>query len=270
MLRKIYFFLCVIGIDLRKTFRSLRGMSQYLTNLTLISRKLRLAEGHFSISSLVPCLHDRYDTSGTASGQYFHQDLLVAQKIYKAKPERHVDVGSRVDGFVAHIATFRPIEVLDIRPLESKVKNIIFRQFDLTQILPEFREFCDSLSCLHALEHIGLGRYGDEVEPDGYLKAWRNLFSMIKPGGRLYFSVPIGPQRIEFDAHRVFSIPYLLKMINGNYEILDFSYIDDKGDLITGVKSELLGPKAGNNFGCKYGCGVFELKKVGDNKNLTL
>ena len=80
----------------------------------------------------------------------------------------------------------------------------------MSEIPPGLAESTDSLSCLHALEHFGLGRYGDPVDYDGYLKGFDNLYRILKPGGRLYFSVPMGPQRIEFDAHRVFSMAYLL------------------------------------------------------------
>ena len=96
--------------------------------------------------------------AGSAAGQYFHQDLLIAQRIFEAKPARHVDVASRIDGFVAHLGVFRQVEVFDIRPLTTSARNIIFRRCDLTaDIEPEFVDYCDFISCLHALEHFGLG-----------------------------------------------------------------------------------------------------------------
>jgi len=68
------------------------------------------------------------------------------------------------------------------------------------------------------MEHFGLGRYGDPVNYDGYLLGLNNLYQILKIGGKLYFSVPIGPQRIEFDAHRVFSLSYLLELFYGKYK----------------------------------------------------
>jgi len=52
-------------------------------------------------------LTDRFDPGGDASGHYFHQDLIVARRIFERDPRKHVDVGSRIDGFVAHLAVFR-------------------------------------------------------------------------------------------------------------------------------------------------------------------
>jgi len=176
-------------------------------------------------------------------------------------PQMHYDVGSRIDGFVAHIASFRKIYVLDIRHLQSKTSNIIFEQQDFMASLKDnLRECTDSLSCLHALEHFGLGRYGDSLDYNGYLKGLDNLYWMLKPNGKLYFSVPIGKQRIEFNAHRIFSVKYLLGLFNGRYEIDNFSYVDDVGDLHENV--ELNQMNIENNFNCKYGCGIFEMRKV--------
>jgi len=85
--------------------------------------------------------------------------------------------------------------------------------------------YCDSISCLHALEHFGLGRYGDRIDYQGHLLGWNNIYKILKRGGNFIFSVPIGIQRIEFNAHRVFSIEYLLTMIKGRYQIDSFSYV---------------------------------------------
>ena len=78
-----------------------------------------------------PCLFDKHEAGGIASGHYFFQDLIVAQKIFLRNPVKHVDIGSRIDGFVAHVATFREIEVFDIRPIQSIINNIKFKKADL-------------------------------------------------------------------------------------------------------------------------------------------
>src|ERR1700693_5429947 len=125
-------------------------------------------------------LSDYGDQAGIASGHYFHQDLLVASLIHNRNPRRHIDVGSRIDGFVAHVAAFRNIEIIDIRPLKpTGHKNILSLQADLmneSQVLPT----ADSVSCLHAIEHFGLGRYGDPLDPDGHKKGFKNLLRMLE------------------------------------------------------------------------------------------
>ena len=120
--------------------------------------------------------------------------------------------------------------------------------------------YCDSVSSLHAIEHFGLGRYGDVVDYEGHVKGLNNISKILKKGGRFYFSVPIGPQRIEFNAHRVFSVKYLVELLEEQYIIDSFSYVNDSGDLI--VDAHLTAHDIQNNFSCNYGCGIFELKKL--------
>ncbi|MBP6793489.1 MAG: DUF268 domain-containing protein [Saprospiraceae bacterium] len=206
------------------------------------------------------CLNDRYDKSGTLSGQYFHMDLHVAQRIFLNQPIKHVDVGSNIQGFVAHVASYREIEIFDIRPNESNVKNISFRQADFSNPVSLPEGYTDSLSCLHAIEHFGLGRYGDSIDPDGHLKGLDNMYKLIKPGGKFYFATPIGPQRIEFNAHRVFSLKYLMNLFNGKYRIEQFSYVDDRGDLYTDLT--ITDAVINSNCNCRYGCGIFEMVKI--------
>ncbi len=214
----------------------------------------------FTFGRFYPCFEDRFQESGTASGHYFHQDLLVAGEIFKNNPIKHVDIGSRMDGFVSHVASFRQIEFVDIRNLSTQIDNIHFIQGNIMDDNLNLKDYCDSISCLHALEHFGLGRYGDRIDYRGHLKGWNNIHKILKKRGKFYFSVPIGEQRIEFNAHRVFSMAYLLKMIQGLYQIDAFSYVNDTGDLVKNAKITEEAIK--NNFSCRYGCGIFELTKL--------
>jgi hypothetical protein len=121
-------------------------------------------------------------------------------------------------------------------------------------------QYTDSISCLHAIEHFGLGRYNDSIDADGHIKGLDTIYHTLKQGGKFYFSTPIGPQRIEFNAHRVFSVQYLLDLFKGKYLIDSFSFIDDSGDLHKDI--ELTKDLIDSNCDCTYGCGVFELSKL--------
>lgn len=236
----------------------LKGMPAFLREYRQIRRQAVPAD--FPFGAFYPCLEDRRQESGTATGHYFHQDLLVAGRIFQNNPVRHVDIGSRIDGLVAHVGSFRQIEVLDIRDLHSPDNNIRFRQADLMDRDFSWVDYCDSVSCLHALEHFGLGRYGDRIDYRGHLTGWENIYRMLKADGKFYFSVPIGEQRIEFNAHRVFSVPYLLKMMEKRFRLDAFSYVNDVGDLVR--DPTLTDEAVGNSFSCHYGCGIFELTKL--------
>ena len=190
------------GFDPRVFLRSLRGLPIYIKDWRKFSK------GYSGTLNFMPCLHDRYKEGGTTKSEYFWQDLLVARWIFAAKPLRHVDIGSRVDGFVAHVASFRDIEVSDVRPISTQIPGVVFKQADLmrTHSLPESGGgYCDSLSCLHALEHFGLGRYGDPIDPRGHERGIANMAALLQPGGTFYLSTPIGRERVEFNANWVFN-----------------------------------------------------------------
>jgi SAM-dependent methyltransferase len=256
-LRTLHNWVTILGVNPLTTLRTIRGLPFYFHDLRLLLSQRRKAAAPFSMGPAFVCVGEKFGEGGTAKGHYFHQDLLVAQRIHLHAPERHLDVGSRIDGFVAHVASFRPIEVMDIRPIRSQITNLRFVQGDLMKALPaDLAARTDSLSCLHALEHFGLGRYGDPIDHDGYLKGLENLAQMLRPAGRLYLSVPIGPQRIEFNAHRVFSVAYMLELLSKHFDVTRFAFVDDDGDLHDDVPLEASAVM--QNFGCRYGCGIFE------------
>lgn len=248
----------LFGFDPKRFINSTRGLGFYFRDYSII-KKQKGTDSAFYFGRRYPILGERFSKSGVMSGQYFHQDLLVARKIYLNNPPHHLDIGSRTDGFVAHVAVFREIEIIDIREQTSKVKNILFRKADLMQLPNDMIDAYVSVSSLHAIEHFGLGRYGDPIDYEGYLKAIRNITRILKSSGKFYFSVPIGKQRIEFNAQRVFSVRYLLDLFKENYTIDSFSYVDDNGDLFENI--ELNQIEIDKNYGCYYGCGIFEMTK---------
>ncbi len=249
-----------LGVRPGVGLRAARSLSWFLDDLREFKRQSAAISSDLPWGPLSPSLDDKGQPGGTASGHYFHQDLLVARRIFARNPERHIDVGSRVDGFVAHVASFRNIEVIDIRPSLATVPNVTFTTGDLTALPDSLRGVADSVSCLHALEHFGLGRYGDPIDPSGHLKGIAGLRELLRPGGTLYLSVPIGPSRVEFNSQRVFSVPYMLEKLASSFEVLAFSYVDDGGALHENVA---LDESAGTSYGCKYGCGIFELRHSG-------
>jgi hypothetical protein len=208
----------------------------------------------------LPILTEWNDASGSV-GAYFLQDQTVARWIFDSGPQRHVDVGSRLDGFVGNLSVFREVEVVDIRPHPATIKNIKFHQMDLMLELPGNWIHCtDSLSCLHTIEHFGLGRYGDAINPAGHLAGLTQLKDMVAPGGMMYLSTPIGPQRIEFNAHRVFAAQTLINWFAAGWIIEKLAIIDDQDTLHEEVDWQ--SDEVESNFGCNLGVGIIAARKV--------
>jgi SAM-dependent methyltransferase len=155
-----------------------------------------------------PCLWDVVGHT-PVDPTYFYQDTWAARKIFEAHPAFHVDIGSTAL-LVGVLAQFTAVCSLDIRPLSVKLAGLSpCRGNGLS--LPLASASVKSLSSLCVLEHIGLGRYGDSLDPTGSERAARELQRVLAPGGDLYVSVPIEDRdRTYFNAHRAFSVSSFL------------------------------------------------------------
>ena len=253
MLKLTNSLLSTFGFNLKKFFYSITSLHLFFFNL------LKYIKKGGKINGILPILGQHKETSGKIDKHYFFQDYLVSSYIYSAKPKKHIDVGSRLDGFVSSVAVYRNIEVIDIRNNDTNLKNIRFHKGDINNIDSSFYNSTDSLSCLHTVEHIGLARYGDSPDPKGHIKAFKNLLKILKPNGLLYLSFPISSEdKVYFNAHRVFH-PLSIFQWSSNISIknlIRFDWIDDAGKLHLNSKLKI-------NFSkIKYGCGIYTLKKI--------
>lgn len=151
-----------------------------------------------------PIVTDKYAQAGEI-GNYFWQDLWAARLIVGQGVKEHFDIGSRLDGFIAHLlAAGIDVTMIDVREFPGEVERLHTIVDDATTLHQIKDESVDSMSALCSLEHFGLGRYGDPIDPEACFKCFENIQRKLKKGGHLYISVPIGKERVEFNAHRVF------------------------------------------------------------------
>ncbi len=221
----------MLGVDVERAVSTVRSLPRFARDAIAYWRAREEADGFpLALRNIVPMLTDFADQAGTASGDYFHQDLWAAKRVFAHRPVRHVDVGSRVDGLVSHLLCFMDVEVVDIRPLDSEVAGLRFVQDDALSLAKFADESVPSLSCLHALEHFGLGRYGDPIAPNGWRRGIDTLQRVLAPGGRLYFSVPIGREHLAFNAQRVFAPSTILRSFT-RLSLRSASVVDESGRL---------------------------------------
>lgn len=200
-----------------------------------------------------PCF-DWSSEAGTLDEHYFLQDLYMATQVLRSHPEKHYDIGSRIDGFIAHLLTAMEVTLIDIRPLAFEVTGLHFLQGNATSLEKLSDASVESLSSLHALEHFGLGRYGDPIDPDAWIKALNEMQRVVKPGGKLYLSVPIGDEeKLCFNAHRIFS-PKTIVDCCSQMELEEFVYIRDMKLYKVDIDNSC------NKYG-SYSCGLFIFRK---------
>ena len=191
------------GIDPVLMFRGIGSVARYVGDLRKF-KSAALRQGYVGkIISVSPALLDFAENAGSADGHYFWQDLYCAQWITTRNPKSHLDIGSRIDGFVAHLLTGREVTVMDIRNIESNIPNLKFVQADLQSASSKPGTSYDSVSSLHSIEHFGLGRYGDPLDIEGHKKGLINISKLVNSSGYLYISFPIGAPAIQFNQQRI-------------------------------------------------------------------
>jgi len=195
-----------------------------------------------------PCLDD-YTSTTAFDAHYLYHPAWAARIIAETRPRLHVDISSKLD-FCAMLSAFVPTEFYDLRPAQVDLSNLVCKRADLTA-LPFPDDRIESLSCMHVVEHIGLGRYGDPIDPEGDLKAISELKRVLARGGSLLFVAPVGKPLLRFNAHRIYSPEQIMRWF-GELQLQGFALIDDTGRFTDGAD---LARAASQEYGC--GCWWF-------------
>jgi hypothetical protein len=120
----------------------------------------------------------------------------------------------------------------------------------------------DSAISISSVEHSGLGRYGDELDPDGDIKSMALLRERLNHNGLCFLAVPIGKDQILWNAHRVYGNIRFKKLIDG-FEILQSFGLDYDNDFQTDEHLRRINGKKPSRPGTSGGAHqpVFVLRK---------
>ncbi|HTF03670.1 MAG TPA: DUF268 domain-containing protein [Bacteroidia bacterium] len=236
---------------IRMYLKNKRAQSAFRKQLTVFRESEAKTTRRFPLreEDLYPCLTDNTPFTGFDRHYVFHV-AWACRIVQKVNPSVHIDFSSSLY-FCTTVSAFVPTKFYDFRPAQLNLEGLESLQGDLTKInFPD--NSVESLSCLHTIEHVGLGRYGDPIDYDGDLKAIAELKRVVKPGGSLLFVTPVGKPRIQYNAHRIYSYDQVLDYFSG-FELREFSLVPDteaQGGLIRNATKALSDQQA-------YGCGCF-------------
>lgn len=234
---------------LKKIFNLLKSFAI----LTDIRKFKTFNDGRFKIKllNLKPYINDKTILTDFDL-HYIYHPAWAARILARTKPLEHTDISSTLT-FSTIISAFIQTKFYDYRPANLFLENLTCTSIDLNS-LPFKNNSINSLSCMHTVEHIGLGRYGDAIDPAGDLKAIKELKRVLSINGNLLFVVPIGRPKIVFNAHRIYSYEQILSYFS-DLTLKEFTLISEKQKrIIINANPEL----AKNE---KYACGCFWFTK---------
>jgi SAM-dependent methyltransferase len=207
-----------------------------------------------SLRNLYPILNENIKET-CFDRHYIYHTAWAARKVKEINPKKHIDISSSLY-FSAIVSAFVPVDLYDYRPARIRLSDLNSKKADLLK-LPFETSSVKSISCMHVIEHVGLGRYGDELDPEGDLKAIAELKRVVAPGGSLLFVVPVGfKSKIMYNAHRIYTYSQIMSYF-GNFILKEFVLIPEnvqEGGLVYNPSNKLLKKQ-------NYACGCFWFRK---------
>ncbi len=180
---------------------------------------------------------------------YVYHTAWAVRVVARLRPSKHIDISSYTY-FSTLISAFVPVEFYDYRPAEITLSNLMCGAADLCNL-----QFADrsvqSISCMHTIEHVGLGRYGDPIDPNGDKQALAELERVVAPNGSLLIVVPVGKPRIQFNAHRIYD-PQMIEDFLPQLRLKEWAMLPD--DYSLGL---LDNPSRELALKQRYACGCF-------------
>ncbi len=236
---------------LRKARRKINFMSQF-RDFAQRNRELR-PEFSTTWADRWPRLDDNTGDL-PFDAHYVYHTAWAARVVAALAPTKHIDISSYTY-FATLVSAFVPVEFYDYRPAGIVLPNLKCGAADLCQL-----SFADasieSLSCMHTIEHIGLGRYGDPLDPTGDQRALAELQRVLAPSGNLLVVVPVGRPRIQFNAHRIYD-PAMIESMLPELSLHTWAMLAD--DTTSGL---IENPDRELALRQRYGCGCFWFRRT--------
>lgn len=171
--------------------------------------------------------------AGTKTGSYLKEDDELVASVLGEVPGMAGSVGMvlgserpwvecfALNAGAATVWTFEYATILSTHPkLKAKPCKVMAAEH-VTGKLP----LVDWIVSYSSLEHSGLGRYGDALNPDGDKEAVLQALCMLKPGGLLLLGLPSTCEPkgfVEFNSHRIYGFKRLAYIAEG-FELVKFT-----------------------------------------------
>lgn len=168
-----------------------------------------------ALSSLRVIPSMRYDCGDHPEDYTNSEQVFAAEMIRRRVPKRILDVGTDRHFVLGLLAAYN-VTTVDVRQREACPGNETVIVCDARNLDLPNNSF-DLVSSLCAIEHFGLGRYGDSIDLEADAKAVREMIRVLRPGGWLVLSTHIhkGDTVVVFNAHKIYSREHIASWFAG-------------------------------------------------------
>jgi SAM-dependent methyltransferase len=194
-----------VGLEITRTGRKRAPTREFRAQLQQIKR-----------TSNVPVFADYWDEAGDHPADHADWECgFAAQTLYRIRPQTVLDVGS-YRHFVIGLLAGYDVTSLDVRARSPAcAREKVVTSDAKASGVP--RAGFDAIVSLCAIEHFGLGRYGDAFDLDGDAAAIREWRRLLKPGGSLVLTTTFSASgdALAFNAHRIYGAATLREFAKG-------------------------------------------------------
>ena len=196
----------------------------------------------------------RYDGEDHPENYIDAECRFASFHISSHKPKTLLDIGSYRQFILGMISHYK-VTTVDVRDRKAISKNEAIITCDARKLNLADNSF-DMVVSLCTLEHIGLGRYGDEFDLDADEKAFSEMVRVLKSGGRLVFTTLLtkGLSSIGFNAHRIYGYE-MIRLLCLNLNCIDERFYSWKNNDFCTLEQVTRAPKLFDIY-----CGCWEKK----------
>ena len=142
--------------------------------------------------------------------------LLNAFLKYEITNKNVAVIGSETPWIEAMLINLNnKVTTIDYNVPEAKYDNLECK--DYFNFFENNKNPYDAIITFSSIEHSGLGRYGDPLDPDGDLKAMNTIHRNLKDNGLVIWGAPVGKDTLVWNAHRIYGevrLPYIFQKFN--------------------------------------------------------
>lgn len=165
--------------------------------------------------------------------------ILQAIKGIRLKDKKIAVIGSTTPWIESILLNNGAEDITTVEYIVPKVEHEFLKAISYIKFAVSKDQY-DIIISYSSIEHSGLGRYGDDINPNGDIKAMSDIHQSLKQGGLFLLGIPVGKDTLVWNAHRIYGALRLPKLLYGFTEI---EWIGLNKDYIYNCEIKMIAPQ---------------------------